>query len=409
MSSDLVTDGQFIHHMVDMHRTKNAALTVLLKQPSQEAIAAQVQAAKAKGKSSSANQDVDFIGLDGAPCRTSAVGGQQRLLYLKSAASVGEELSISKSLLHHYPSLSLHTTLKDAHFYILSNWVLDILEPNYEKAPPLVPTLSLTSSTITPIKVPLSPKDRRRKYKIKTFTSIKKDLVPFLVACQTSESKLQALPSRAFENNQSLAYSMSTTQSIPASVSSVLSPAAAGGPRASFSFIEEPVPTTTTSTECAGCYVHVMGSEGYCARANTLHSFMEMNRDIARNASAVFRPLERPGKNNYIHELAVVHVQTQIGPDCIVGSNSKIGARCGVKKSIIGKNCVIGDNVKIANSVIMDNVRLLDGSNITDSIICEGASIAEGCTIKDAQIGTGYVMQANASAKDEVLARHDRE
>ena len=40
----------------------------------------------------------------------------------------------------------------------------------------------------------------------------------------------------------------------------------------------------------------------------------------------------------------------------MVGSDSKIGERCSVKKSVIGKSCQIGDNVKIANSVIMGHV-----------------------------------------------------
>jgi len=86
-----------------------------------------------------------------------------------------------------------------------------------------------------------------------------------------------------------------------------------------------------------GCYAYVMSS-GYCMRANTLQSYMEMNRDvcclvgylcdlwssllqIARGASK-FLPWEPKGKNNFVHESASIHPQTQVS--CTIKQNKCI-------------------------------------------------------------------------------------
>eukprot|EP01112_Ceratiomyxa_fruticulosa_P007279 TRINITY_DN1883_c0_g1_i1.p1 TRINITY_DN1883_c0_g1~~TRINITY_DN1883_c0_g1_i1.p1 ORF type:complete len:506 (-),score=62.37 TRINITY_DN1883_c0_g1_i1:43-1560(-) len=398
ISGDLVADMTFVHQMVDMHRSKDAALTILLKQSSQETLTIMAQATKTKGTKGFGSQGIDYIGLDGQQSKAS--GSQQRLLMLQNAADIEDELVLPKALLRHYPSFTIHTTLKDAHFYIISHWVLDLLEPNYrptkqESLPPLLSLASSTSllslssvlrinSTHSPMKPGFEEGDKSKDktaYKIKHFKSIKTDLIPFLISCQTSVRKLRALPSSAFSNDQSLAFTMSTTQ--------LITPAS-------------PVRGKT------GCFVFVIGGEGYCARANTLQSYMEINRDIARNAAAILRPWEKPGKNNYIHESAQIHPMTQIGADCVVGAQSKIGARCGVKKSIIGRHCQIADNVKISNSVIMDRVTIGEGCNITDAIICDDVVLKESCQIKDSQIGVGYYLPAGSNVKDEPLCKEKK-
>jgi len=139
-------------------------------------------------------------------------------------------------------------------------------------------------------------------------------------------------------------------------------------------------------------------------RVNSLHLYSEVNRDIARSAAA-YLPWEPKGKGNFIGDNCSIHIQTQVGTDCVVGSDSKIGERCSVKKSIIGKSCQIGDNVKIANSVIMGHVIIGNNCTITDAIICDNVIMKENCNIKDAQIGVGCQVAAKSDIKNESVTK----
>ncbi len=106
---------------------------------------------------------------------------------------------------------------------------------------------------------------------------------------------------------------------------------------------------------------------------------------------------------------AAVSPKTQVGPECVVGEGTKIGDRCGVKKSNIGKHCTIGNNVKITNSIIMDHVTLKDGCNIQYSIVCANAHIDEGCTVTQCQVGYSYEMEANSTHKSETLGDEEEQ
>jgi len=61
----------------------------------------------------------DFIGLDSK---------KNRLLFMGEGADFEENLSITKSTLKYFPNMTIHTNLIDAHMYIFSRWVLDLIE-----------------------------------------------------------------------------------------------------------------------------------------------------------------------------------------------------------------------------------------------------------------------------------------
>eukprot|EP01116_Phalansterium_solitarium_P001063 TRINITY_DN10861_c0_g1_i2.p1 TRINITY_DN10861_c0_g1~~TRINITY_DN10861_c0_g1_i2.p1 ORF type:complete len:265 (-),score=84.23 TRINITY_DN10861_c0_g1_i2:126-890(-) len=113
ISGDLLVDDGFIHNMADIHRTRDAAATVLLKIPP-PLDPLEARARKKAGVAPSA----DFIGLD----------DQRRVVYFTSSADLEDSLVIHKSLLRSHPNLTIHTNLLDAHFYIFARWVLDVLE-----------------------------------------------------------------------------------------------------------------------------------------------------------------------------------------------------------------------------------------------------------------------------------------
>jgi translation initiation factor eIF-2B subunit gamma len=330
ISGDLILDHTFLHHAVDLHRSRDAAAVLLLKQPTSEQ-QAQEKAKMAKTKTQ--EQVFDYIGLDAK---------KERVVFLTSSADVDEGLRIHKGLLRRYPHMKIYTTLLDSHLYVFSKWVLDLIADDKEK-------------------------------KKNRFSSVKGDFVPYLVACQGSAAKQDSLPPTAKESPQSLALSMSSMH------------------------------TENTPSGRGSCYASFM-ENGYCMRVNSLSLYSEVNRDIARSA-AVYLPWEPKGKGNFIGENSQIHVQTQVGAECVVGSESKIGERCSVKKSVIGKSCQIGDNVKIANSVLMGHVVIGNNCTITDAIICDNVTIKENCNIKDAQIGVGCQIAAKSDIKNETVTK----
>lgn len=336
ISGDLILDDAFLHHAVDLHRSRDSAVVLLYKQPSLEE-QAQEKTARAKlPKAKQQEHTFDYVGLDDK---------KERVLFMTSSADVEDDgLKINKALLRRYPRMKIFTTLLDSHLYVFSKWTLDLL---------------------------VDEKDKKKC----RFSSLKNDFVPYLVSCQGSALKQKTLPESAKESPMVLALSMSSTHS------------------------------DTTVTGRTSCYASFM-EKGYCMRVNSLALYSEINRDIARSAS-VYLPWEPKGRGNFIGDPSFIHVQTQIGAECVVGVNSKIGERCSVKKSIIGKNCQIGDNVKIANSIVMDNVIIGNNCTITDAIICDNVNMKENCNVKDSQLCVGVQLTAKSDVKNESL-RKDR-
>jgi len=321
MSSDLLVDEKFLHGMADLHRLQDAMVTVLISHP-----------AVASGDSPSPALDtrneyglMDYIGLkeDGL-----------RLLYFKAAADIENKMRISKKLLRTNHSLTIHTNLVDAHFYIFSKAALAMLEARKEK-----------------------------------IVSIKGELIPYLVRCQFRKAFTRE--DSPFKRPFTKAYSMSSAR--------------------------------VDTTDKIRCFAYILEG-GYCMRANTIKTYVQMNLDIAGRGSC-YHPLEPMVKNSYIHPAAVISPKTQVGAECVVGEGTRIGDRASIKKSVIGKHCVIHDSVKIINSVIMNYVTIASGCVINGSVICDHVDMKEKCSIKDSQVGTKYHVSEKTEIKNESLCR----
>lgn len=112
MSGDLVTNV-FLHYLADIHRSRDAACSILLTK---------VATDKSKDKKKKDKDDFlekHFIGLDDK---------KNRLLVFKSASDVEEEFGMSKALLRRHPNITVHNNLCDSHLYIFSPWVLNLIE-----------------------------------------------------------------------------------------------------------------------------------------------------------------------------------------------------------------------------------------------------------------------------------------
>uniref|UniRef100_A0A6B2L4L6 Translation initiation factor eIF2B subunit gamma n=1 Tax=Arcella intermedia TaxID=1963864 RepID=A0A6B2L4L6_9EUKA len=116
MSGDLIVEDQFLHHMADLHRARDAAVTLLTYQESLEN--------DQDAKPSKENAITDFFGIDPT---------NDRLLLTESSNDLeasSAKLRVQKSLLKRFPNFTLHTNLRDAHFYMFSKWTLELLEQN---------------------------------------------------------------------------------------------------------------------------------------------------------------------------------------------------------------------------------------------------------------------------------------
>jgi translation initiation factor eIF-2B subunit gamma len=157
ISGDLITDVN-IHHLADVHRINDATCTVLLRAPKAESKAPGAASAK-PGKTEGAI--VDFVALDEK---------RTRLLCLESAADLEEQLVLPKALLTKHPNVHITNKMLDAHLYIFSRWVLDLL-------------------------------DERPK-----ITSIKTELLPFLLRYQFSRKRIPGQPLRSSSDDADAAY-----------------------------------------------------------------------------------------------------------------------------------------------------------------------------------------------------------
>ncbi len=143
-----------LHHLADIHRSRQAAVTMLVVDGSRESKEA---AAGKKKKDEVDDLDVEYMGIvDDAPllnrlrprqlllplppsflhlpltASASAPATQSpghRLLLYKSSLEIDDDVfALHKSLLRRCQHLTMHTQLRDVHCYLLAHWTLQLLE-----------------------------------------------------------------------------------------------------------------------------------------------------------------------------------------------------------------------------------------------------------------------------------------
>uniref|UniRef100_UPI00358FEE19 translation initiation factor eIF2B subunit gamma isoform X2 n=1 Tax=Myxine glutinosa TaxID=7769 RepID=UPI00358FEE19 len=261
-----------------------------------------------------------------------------RLLSLASEADLDDDLSLKKSLLCRFSRIHIKTNLMDAHLYCLKKWVLDLLAEE------------------------------------KSISSVKGELVPFLVKKQFS-APLGQKDLHAF---------------IPAD-------GLAGLAQERSAWDE---------TEAAGrhggairCYVHQLRG-GLCLRANTLASYVEANKQVAR-----VLPSLMVAEECLIHPSASISEKSQVGADSMVGRETQVEERTSVKRSVVGDYCVVRLRSKITSSIVMHRVTIGEGCNIQGSVLCEGAVLGAGVELKDCLVGSRIEVEPRVKRTNEIIER----
>ncbi|KAG1668937.1 Translation initiation factor eIF-2B subunit gamma [Nymphon striatum] len=250
-----------------------------------------------------------------------------RLFSLASEADYDDVIHIRKSILKKHPRIRYTDDLSDAHLYIFRKWVLDYLRHD------------------------------------KNISSIKGELVPLLLKKQfesskdnevsASDSSAQSVKvkkdfhSFAQEPNKFLQMAFEMTQSNQA-----------------YSY-EDPI----------RCYGYIM-KEGFCMRANTVPTFLALNKQIVTQWTNLAPCQNRPLISQNVVSKAKNQKGEYVYPGCSnssIGDSTHLGEKITISCSVIGKHCRIGDGVKIMNSVIFSHIKIEDGRpcNINMSIAAE--------------------------------------
>uniref|UniRef100_A0AAA9TUN0 Translation initiation factor eIF2B subunit gamma n=1 Tax=Bos taurus TaxID=9913 RepID=A0AAA9TUN0_BOVIN len=102
------------------------------------------------------------------------------------------------------------------------------------------------------------------------------------------------------------------------------------------------------------CYVHIM-KEGLCSRVSTLGLYMEANRQVSK-----LLPVICP-EESLIHSSAQIVSKHMVGADSLIGPDTQVGEKSSIKHSVIGSSCVIRDRVTVTNCLLMNSVTVEEG------------------------------------------------
>ncbi|KMT14645.1 hypothetical protein BVRB_4g074130 [Beta vulgaris subsp. vulgaris] len=319
-------------------------------------------------------ESVSSSGKDKAkkPARCNIIGldlTKQFLLHIAAGTEVHKDMRVQKSILCAAGQMEIRTDLMDAHLYAFKRSVLqEVLERDLDQ---------------------------------EKFTSLKQDVLPYLVQTQLRSDVLASGTPQPEENGNGMLPSHRNQVMLSQLLSNASTPSFhelyALGPNES--------PCTPKRTH--KCCVYIASKDKYCARLNSIQAYSDINRDVIGDASHLSGYSFSP-QHNIIDPYAEIGSKTTVGPHCIIGEGSQMGDKCSVKRSVIGRHCRIGSNVKIANSVVMDHITIADGCSIQSSVICSNVQLQERAVLKDCQVGAGFVVTAGSEHKGESLAKKEK-
>ncbi|XP_044297797.1 translation initiation factor eIF-2B subunit gamma [Varanus komodoensis] len=346
LSCDLITDVA-LHEVIDLFRAHDATLSMLMKKASEPTDLVPGQ----KGKKKLVEQR-DFIGVDDSG---------KRLLFMANEADLDEEIVIKRSILQRHPRMHIRTGLMDAHLYCMKKCVVDFLVDN------------------------------------RSFTSIRSELIPYLVRKQFSSPALVQQEQNNKEHDQKKKDQKTLDIYNYLKDGSLFE---LGTDKMCWNNRRGDMKEAFHEGKVR-CYVHIMEG-GLCYRVNTLGLYIEANRQVSKMLPSLYS--EEP----LVHSTAEIIDKCLVGSDSIVGKSTQIGEKTAIKHSVIGTACVIKDKVKITNCIIMDCVRIEDGCMLQNCVVCHNAVIEKGADIKDCLIGNSQHLDPKSKHINEVIVGTDQ-
>ncbi|KAM8930464.1 translation initiation factor eIF2B subunit gamma isoform 2-T2 [Pelodytes ibericus] len=314
VSCDLISEVA-LHQVVDLFRTHNATLSMLMQKAPEHTEHVPGQ----KGKQKAA-EERDFIGVDDTGTR---------LLLLSNEEDLDEGLTVKKRILQRYPRVHIHMGMVDAHLYCLKKYVVDFL--------------AATDG----------------------HSSIRRELVPYLVGKQFSSSTSSHIEKELVYDD---IYSFITQDKL---TDTALGMSCWNDHRGD---MREPYHGGRLR-----CYVHVAKNELCCrvnSLATYIEANRQVprllcavcNEDPLIHASAAITDKLMVGADS------MIGAQTQVGEKTSI-KHSLLGSNCNIRDRVKITNCIIMNGVTIQEgcllqgTVICNNVVIEGGADIKDCLL----------------------------------------
>ena len=324
ISCDLITDVS-IQQFADLHRKKNATVTMLLaSMPETKGL--QVPGGKANNKI-----EIDYIGLEKENEDLKEEGS--RVGYLAAEADLNGTISVSQTFVTQHPNVMLRADRCDAHMYLISHSILSYLQEE---------------PAVSAIKGELLPKIVRNHLK----TDEQEEDIEETALCDSYDED-KGVADGAL---QELSLKWST------------------------------YPPAKNNTRFK---VHAyMQDAGYCVRANSILTYCEANRSVPRELmtedgdETKFQPIHPTVKANRRNITdSIVGEGTTIGEKVTI-QKSTIGRHCIIKDNVKITNSIIMDYTvveagsTIAGSVISSHVEIAEKCEISGTVVAEGMKLS---------------------------------
>lgn len=223
VSGDLITSIN-LNEVLNLHRKYDAALTTLFFNNGPE------EWIELPGIKTKAKPDRDLVCIDKET---------QRLVFLASASDFEDNVNLPRILIKKFDSISIFSRLLDAHVYVMKNWVVDYLVES----------------------------DR--------FTSVKGELIPYIVKKQLSKSKNALEKKGTSEKNVTVTkdifdYAIENGYESRIRQMSAFNDHKFGGKGVYYN-------------DTLRCYAHIPNINTFGIRVNTLSSFYLSNHKVMAN------------------------------------------------------------------------------------------------------------------------------
>ncbi|KAI0930392.1 hypothetical protein AcV5_007118 [Taiwanofungus camphoratus] len=283
----------------------------------------------------------------------------------------GEDLELRMSLLSQYPRARLSAGLLDSHVYVCRRHILDALhqKPRFD---------SIREEFIPWLCKPQYQRTKQEKYG--SVLSPVTNAVSQGLALR--HSTLHAKSNRHHRSGEFLHSPPSDGQNEEQLRSIVPSP------------VDDDDADTVPASLRVGLVVH-KAQEGYAARANNLHAYLELNRYFL--SQTTYSLPHDPESRSLIDQKA------QISSDSMIGRSTRVEERANIKKSVIGKHCIIGKMAKVVGCVLLDHCVIADGAKLDGCLLGRNTKVGEKAELSRCVTQSGYEVSAGETYKNEKL------
>lgn len=320
---DLVTDFDFTR-LANLHRVRNATMTVLLAPASQSLRESPVPGTRGKPK-----LERDLVGIE---------PGTQRLVLFNAEADFEETVSVRRKVLKEHPVVDVRSDLVDAHVYLLNRWLLPYL---------------LKDASITTIKGELVPLLTRYQFKNAPPKQSSGDVVD---GEQTETDIFRYAPqsgSDLFGLDLGDEFSLGDTGTL-----------------------KNPI----------RCYAYV--AEGsFLVRTNTVAGYMEANRQAYQLSKEIF-PHVTPGRFDNIVAEKVEFGEKSSVRHCVLGQNCRIGTQAKVSDSVLLDGVTVGDGASIQGCVVCGAQEIGAGAVLKNCVVAHKKNVAAEAKHSNEVLGT---------------------